>query len=211
MKEPAKTAAGVAPALGDCRVLEGILTTTGPGGVTNVSPMGPLADDRMQRLVLRPFQTSRTFQNLVATGEAVFHVTDDVELLARAAVDEVEVPPALTAAENVACRRLVDTCRWYEVRVQSIDDSAARATIVAEVVGGGRVRDFFGFNRAKHAVVEAAILATRIEFLPAEMIRDELARLEIPMQKTGGDAERRAFAFLQQYADRRLNREDEPG
>ena len=35
-------------------------------------------------------------------------------------------------------------------------------------------REFFGFNRAKHAVLEAAILATRVELLPADEILSEL-------------------------------------
>ena len=72
----------------------------------------------------------------------------------------------------------------------------------AEVVHAGRLRDFFGFNRAKHAVVEAAILATRTAFLPAEQIADEFKRLAILVQKTGGPDEHAAFALLQEYVAR---------
>ena len=39
----------------------------------------------------------------------------------------------------------------------------------------------------------------RVEFLPAEEILAEFARLAVPVQKTGGDAEIRAFGFLQDY------------
>ena len=53
------------------------------------------------------------------------------------------------------------------LQVRSLDDRNEPAEIVCEVVDRGRLRDFFGFNRAKHAVLEAAILATRTEFLPA--------------------------------------------
>src|SRR5207244_5580830 len=45
---------------------------------------------------------------------------------------------------------------YYEFRVLSIDEREQRVRIEAEVVHTGRLRDFFGFNRAKHAVVEAA-------------------------------------------------------
>jgi hypothetical protein len=72
----------------------------------------------------------------------------------------------------------------------------------AEVVHTGRLRDFFGFNRAKHAVIEAAILATRTEFLPAAEIDAEYTRLAPLVEKTGGDAERKAFAFLTDYVRR---------
>ena len=73
------------------------------------------------------------------------------------------------------------------------------------MVDRGTLRDFFGFNRAKHAVIEAAILATRIGILPAAEIRSELERLAAPVEKTAGEQERRAFAFLQDYIAHRLS------
>ena len=74
-----------------------------------------------------------------------------------------------------------------------------RTRIEAEVVHTGRVRDFFGLNRAKHAVVEAAILATRTAFLPRDDILAEYRKLAVVVQKTGGDQERQAFELLQAY------------
>ena len=61
------------------------------------------------------------------------------------------------------------------------------------------MREFFGFNRAMFAVVEAAILATRTAFLPAEQIAADYERLAVPVEKTGGEREREAFAFLRAY------------
>jgi hypothetical protein len=60
-----------------------------------------------------------------------------------------------------------------------------------------------GFNRAKHAVLEAAILATRTHLLPPEQIRDEYARLQIIVDKTAGAREREAMAMLTQYVQSR--------
>ncbi len=72
--------------------------------------------------------------------------------------------------------------------------------MVAETVAVGRQPvDLFGFNRGKHAVVEAAILATRVEFLPRTTILAEFARLAPWVEKTGGPAERRAFEMLRTY------------
>ena len=42
-----------------------------------------LLEDSMERFVLRPFPTSKTWLNLQRSGHGVLHVTDDVELLAR--------------------------------------------------------------------------------------------------------------------------------
>ena len=101
---------------------------------------------------------------------------------------------------------LAEACRWYEFRVASLEDRAPRTTIACQVVARGRIRDFFGFNRAKHAVLEAAILATRWEFLAAEEICAEFRRLAVMVDKTAGDQERRAFQFLKEYLTGKLGR-----
>lgn len=185
-------------------ILEGIVTTTDQDGRPNISPMGPLVDEQMTQFVLRPYQTSRTYRNLKHLGHGVLHVTDDVDLIARAAINRLEVTPKLVRAKKVSGFILADACRWYEFDVTSLDDSAQRTTIACRVVGRGRIRDFFGFNRAKHAVVEAAILATRVGILPGDQIRDEFKRLSIPVEKTAGRQERCAFAMLQQHVDAAL-------
>jgi hypothetical protein len=59
-----------------------------------------------------------------------------------------------------------------------------------------RGRDWFGFHRARHAVLEAAILATRFHLLPADEIAREFARLKVIVDKTAGPAELEAFALL---------------
>lgn len=180
-------------------ILEGIVTTLNADGSVNVAPMGPHVDEGMRRIVLRPFKTATTYHNLKRSGQGVLHVTDDVELLARAAIGRLEPCPAVVPAEGVAGVRLTDTCRWYSFQVRELDDHDERTTIVAEVVASGRVRDFFGFNRAKHAVVEAAILATRVHLLSPDEIAAEFARLKVLVDKTGGEQEQRAFEVLSQF------------
>ncbi len=179
-------------------LLEGILTTVDMEGGNHVSPMGPVVDAEMQSFVLRPFQTSTTFQNVKRTGQAVFHVTDNVQMLAHAAVGQLKAPAA-RRADAVDGYILEDACRWYALQIESLDDSRERAEIVARVVDHGRQRDFFGLNRAKHAVVELAILATRIQFLPADDVLRQCEELRGLVDKTGGDDERKAFVFLESF------------
>jgi hypothetical protein len=183
-------------------ILEGIVTTLAPDGALNIAPMGPLVGQGMERFVLRPFPTSQTFRNLNAHGEGVLHVTDDVLLLARAALGPVVPAPPVFAAERVRGSVLRDACRYYEFRVLSLDESEARVRIEAETVHAGRLCDFFGFNRAKHAVVEAAILATRTDFLPLDEIEADYRKLAVIVDKTGGDQERQAFALLRAHVER---------
>jgi hypothetical protein len=170
--------------------------------------MGLLVDDGITQFVLRPYKSSKTYVNLKRTGQGVVHVTDDVELLARAAVKHLDTPPPLAKAKKVDGLVIVDACRWYEFLVTSLDDLAQRTTIACSVVAKGRIRDFFGFCRAKHAVVEAAILATRLDFLPADRVRAELRRLAVLIDKTAGPQERRAFDLLGEYIEERLGVSD---
>jgi hypothetical protein len=180
-------------------ILEGIMTTVNADETPNVSPMGPRVDVAMTSLLLRPYQTSTTYKNLKRTGEGVFHVTDNVELLAHAAVGKLDPLPELRAATAVCGFILADACRWYALRVKSLDDSRERTEIVCDVIDRGVQREFFGFNRAKHAVVEAAIVATRVKLLPASEIAAQMQPLAVIVEKTAGDAERRAFAFLETF------------
>jgi hypothetical protein len=191
-------------------ILEGIVTTLDSDGTANISPMGPLVDELMNRLVLKPYRTSTTYRNLKRAGQGVFHVTDDVELIARAAIGVPDPPPELIAATAVEGKILRGACRWYAFRVASLDDRHERTEIICDVVGRGRLRDFFGFNRAKHAVLEAAILATRTEFLPADEILSQFGRLGVLVQKTGGPAEHRAFEFLNNFVQTRCAIKHEP-
>ena len=102
-------------------ILEGIVTTINEDGSTNVSPMGPVVDDGMQQLTLRPFQTSTTYQNLHRLRRGVFHVTDDAELIARAAVSNVSSQVRILDNEDPRGRILADACRWYAFRVENLD------------------------------------------------------------------------------------------
>ncbi len=179
-------------------ILEALVTTLNPDGSTNVAPMGPRVEAGMASFVLRPFKTSTTYRNLARDGEGVLHVTDDVLMLARGAIGED--PRAETRpAQVVQGRVILGSCRYYEFRVDTIDDREDRVAIAATTVASGHLRDFFGLNRGKHAVVEAAILATRTRILPLEEIAGEFRRLAPLVQKTGGPDELEAFAMLCLY------------
>ncbi|WP_406697020.1 DUF447 domain-containing protein [Singulisphaera sp. Ch08] len=179
-------------------ILEGIVTTLDQEGNLNVAPMGPKVDAEMRRFVLRPFQTSTTYRNLKIRHEGVLHVTDDVLLIAKAAIGRPVDPPT-RPAEFVSGRILTDACRYFEFRVAELDDREQRTTITVDVIAQGRHRDFFGLNRGKHAVVEAAILATRTSILPLDEILADFRKLAILVEKTGGADECEAFELLRDY------------
>lgn len=185
-------------------ILEGIVTTISAVGAVNIAPMGPHVDSDAAsgdwtHFTLRPFRTSQTFANLIEHGEGVLHVTDDVLLLAKSALGMLDPLPPLRSALKVRGWVLADACRFYEFRIVSCDQQSERARFEAAVVHSGRQRDFFGFNRAKHAVLEAAILATRTAFLPLDEIESEYRKLAVVVEKTGGEQEHAAFDLLYRH------------
>lgn len=71
------------------------------------------------------------------------------------------------------------------------------------VVHRGVRREFIGFNRARHAVLEAAIYATRLHLLPRDLVESELARLQVIVDKTAGPAEHEAMSLLADHVRQR--------
>ena len=63
----------------------------------------------------------------------------------------------------------------------------------------GSRREFIGFNRARHAVLEAAIYATRVHLLSRDLLLAELDRLQVIVEKTAGPREHEAMALLTDY------------
>jgi len=176
-------------------IIEGIVTTRDSDGQVNFAPMG--LEWGPERLVLKPFLDTTTFRNLTARGSAVFNLVDDVMLFAQAAIGSPQFP--WRPAERVAGAVLEAACSWHELEVETIDATPPRSRISARVVHRGRGPEFLGFNRAKHAVLEAAILATRVHLLPPAQIQEELDRLEILVEKTAGPREREAWAMLRAH------------
>lgn len=180
-------------------ILEGLVTTLDASGAPHLAPMGPRFDPcRPERFVLRPFPSAQTCRNLLRHPEGVFHITDDVLLLAQAAIGRLPVFPAVRPAERIRGVVLNDCCRYYEFVVEQIDQRGERWEMDARVVCSGRVRDFIGFHRARHAVLEAAILATRLHLLPLAEVAAEFDKLRRIVEKTGGQAEHAAIALLEE-------------
>lgn len=180
-------------------IIEGLCTTTNPDGTINIAPMGPIVNEELTTFLFRPFQTSTTFQNLKATGCGVFHVTDDVEMIARAAIGKLEETPELLCAEVVSGKVIASACRWYEFTVVSIDETNQRSEITTELKHVGHLREYWGQNRARNAILEAAILCTRLHILDANDVRDQFERFEIIVEKTANAADVETFEILKEY------------
>ena len=176
-------------------ILETIVTTIAEDGIVNCAPMG--VEWGEDAIILKPFLDTATYRNVLATSAAVVNLIDDVRVFARAAIANPEYPTM--PAEVVRGVVLADCCSWREVRVRSMDSTPPRSRIETVVVHHGTRREFIGFNRARHAVLEAAIYATRVHLLPRPFIESELARLQVIVDKTAGAQEFEAMALLTEH------------
>lgn len=183
-------------------ILEGLVTTLDADGSPHLAPMGPRMADDFRTFELKPFPTSHTYANLKRDRAGVLHVTDDALLLAKAAVGAVDPFPPTVPAEQVDGVILADCCRALEFAITTLDDSGRRVRLSCNVVQAHELRAFWGWNRAKHAVLEAAIMATRLHLLPAAEVEAEFRRLRVIVDKTAGDREREAMAVLEDYRQR---------
>ncbi len=173
-------------------IIESIVTTVAEDGRINCAPMGVEWGDEV--IVLKPFLDTATYRNVTAVRSAIVNLTDDVRVFAQAAISNPIY--ATVPAKIVRGVVLADCCSWRELEVRTVDSTPPRSRIETSVVHRGFRREFIGFNRACHAVLEAAIYSTRLHLLEHEFVRSEIARLQVIVDKTAGEREREAMALL---------------
>ncbi|MEO8029409.1 MAG: DUF447 domain-containing protein [Gemmatimonadota bacterium] len=188
-------------------IIETIITTLDAEGLVNCAPMG--VEWGETEIVVKPFLATTTFRNLSATHSAVINLTDDVMLFAVGATSTAVFPTGPAVMVNGVV--LDATCSWRELEVVSIDATPPRSRIVTRIVHHGFRREFLGFNRARHAVLEAAIFATRLHLIPAETIRAEFARLQVMVDKTAGPREHEAMNYLTKWVAGEADKAGEAG
>lgn len=173
-------------------IREAIVTTCNSRGEPHVAPMGYREEE--DRVVLAPFRPSGTLDNLEATGRAVVNLTDNVAIFAGCLTGRPDWDTV--AAEAIEGVRLADTLAHRELEVVHTEEDPQRPRLYCREVLARNHRPFQGFNRAQGAVLEAAVLVSRLHFLPREKVQQELDYLTIAMDKTAGPRERQAWQWL---------------
>jgi hypothetical protein len=186
-----------------CPLIETVMTTCGRDGRVNCAAMGVRWGS--DEVVFWPFHGTRTLRNLRFRGEAVAHLTDDALLFVQAALGHPE--PVTRPAEAIRGAVIEQCSAWRELVVTEITatgDELPRARVTARVVGSGSgTQPPMGICRARHAAVEASIVASRLRWLGAERVQAELNRLQELVDKTAGPRERDAMAFVRDYVTQR--------
>jgi uncharacterized protein len=173
-------------------IRETIVTTAGADGRVHIAPLGIIQDEA--RWIIAPFSPSTTLDNLRAVPFAVASHVDDVRVFAGCLTGRHHWPTA--PSDHVPVPRLADALAHEELAVDGVAEDAQRPRFHCRVVHRGSHRPFAGFNRAQAAVIEGAILVSRLHMLARDKIEGEMAALAIVVDKTAGEAEREAWSWL---------------
>jgi hypothetical protein len=185
-------------------IRETIVTTISAAGAVHIAPFGIIADG--EGWIIAPFHPSVTIDNLRAVPFAVANSTDDVRIFAGCLTGRREWPTVPSHA--VPAPRLAAALAHAELAVASVTEDAQRPRFHCRVVHRASHAPFEGLNRAKAAVVEAAILVSRLDLLPRDRVEQEMAFLASAVSKTAGPAEQEAWDWLVERVRARYSGDD---
>ena len=173
-------------------IYETVITTVNADGSVHIAPFGIRERDGM--IIIAPFRPSISLDNLLRTERAIVNLTDDVRVFAGALTGRRDWP--VQKAEKIERYVLDAALAHRELELVDIKEDAVRPELTFRVVHEVMHAAFRGFNRAQAAVLEAAVLVSRLHMLPPEKIAAEIAYLTIAIEKTAGDRERQAWNWL---------------
>ncbi|MFW5451704.1 MAG: DUF447 domain-containing protein [Methylophagaceae bacterium] len=176
----------------ESKIHEVIVTTRSPEGKTHSAPMG--ISEVNGYTLIKPFKPSTTYDNLKQHRQCAINYIDDVRVFAG----------ALTGRRNwttLPCQQiegefLSQALAHTELEIVGFDDDDPRACFRGSVICDVQHAPFRGFNRAQSAVIEAAVLVSRLNMLSPEKIQQEIAYLHIAIEKTAGPRELEAWGWL---------------
>ncbi len=174
------------------RIVETIVTTANASGEVHIAPLGLIQDG--DHWIIAPFKPSKTLDNLRANPAACASHTDDVRVFAGCVTGRKSWP--LVPAAKIKGGRLAECVSHWELQVDDVIEDELRPRFKCKIVFQESHKTWGGFNRAEAAVLELAVLTTRLHMLPPEKIDAELKYLDIAILKTAGARELEAWGWL---------------
>ena len=178
-------------------IIETVVTTRSLSGDVHIAPLGLIAHEG--GWIIAPFKPSKTLDNLRENPCAVANHIDDVRVIAGCLTGRRAFQ--LRRAQKVDCGVLADALTHWEMKVERVEEDEQRPRFFCQMVYEVAHGPWGGFNRAQAAVIEAAVLVSRLKMLPAEKVESELAYLKIAVDKTAGPRELEAWGWLMEKVD----------
>jgi hypothetical protein len=178
-------------------IYETIISSVDSQGNVHVTPFGIQLQDGL--IVISPYKPSTTLANILETEHAVLNLTDDVRVFAGALIGRRAFEMIL--ADKVVGYRLANTLVHKELKLVSVKQDDVRPQLFMEVIHEVQHQAFAGFNRAQAAVIELAVLVSRLHRLPKEKVISEMIYLQTAIDKTAGDRELEAWRWLTEIVE----------
>ena len=173
-------------------IFETITSSVDEKGNPHITPFGITMQEDL--VVISPYKPSTTLTNILTTKQAVMNLTDDVRVFAGALTRRQAW--LLLPADKVTGFRLADTLAHKELKLVKVLEDSQRPQLLMEVIHEVQHQPFKGFNRAQAAVIELAVLVSRLERLSKDKVLSEMAYLQIAIDKTAGERELQAWGWL---------------
>lgn len=173
-------------------IFETIISTVNSQGDVHITPFGIQMQDGL--VVISPYKPSTTLENILATQHAVMNITDDVRVFAAALTRRQTW--SIMPTDKIAGYRLAEVLAHKELKLVKINEDVQRPKLFLEVIHEVSHHPFHGFNRAQAAVIELAVLASRLNMLAKDKVLSEMQYLQIAVDKTAGERELQAWTWL---------------
>ena len=178
-------------------IRECIVTSIRDDKSIHIAPMGIHEDG--EHLIILPFKPSATLDNLERDGTATLNYTDDVRVYAGCLTGHRDWPTCPT--DVIKGVRLENCLAHTELEVLDKVEDELRPKYICKVAHEVTHKPFHGYNRAQSAVIELAILTSRLHMLPEDKIKQEIDYLTIGYEKTSGPREQEAWIWLIEKID----------
>ncbi|MDQ0995296.1 hypothetical protein QFZ34_000473 [Phyllobacterium ifriqiyense] len=175
-------------------IRETIVTTMSGDGVIHIAPLGIIQHG--QGWIIAPFRPSKTLENLAAVPFAIANYTDDMRIFAGCLTGRKDWPTV--PVDDCPVPRLKSALSHSVLEVVSVENDELRPRHICKVISEAIHAPYTGLNRAKAAVLELAILVSRLQMLPPEKVAAEIDYLKIAIEKTAGPDELEAWSWLMQ-------------
>ena len=187
---------------------EVIVTTKDSKDKIHIAPMGIrwLNDNHnSKKIIISPFKPSTTLDNLMITKKAVINFIDDVRVFAGIVTKKKRDWDVNSSNDEYPY--LYNTNTYIPVNVVEIIEDKVRPRIICEQFDTHVIRPFLGFNRAQSAVIEGAVLTSRLGMIDDVKIMNEIKYLKIAIDKTAGTREIEAWKWIMSKIDQHFKKQ----
>ena len=175
-------------------IFEVVIVTVDSKNKPHVAPMG--VTKKKDSIILKPFKPSQTLDNILTTKIAVLNTVTDVRVFAACITGRKKFD--LKPVEGRLGFRLKNTISYTYLKLENFLDNNLRPQLIMKQESTCQVSEFLGLNRAQAAVIEGAILTSRLNIIPIEKILSEMKYLRTAISKTAGPKEKEAWAWLEE-------------